>query len=384
LTPATDHDLLRSWLGLPPGPWPPDHYALLGLRPGEADPAAVEPRVLDRMDTLRRHQLLHPELVTEGMNRLAQALICLSAPAAKAAYDAELGLPRARPAAATAPPRPPALPQPTPADGPVAPFDDDVFSDDATAEPPSDATQVIEVRFEPGLLPPGAPPPSPDLPPVPPGALVVALPFEVVEEEPPAAPLPYEVVPDAEPPPRVERGPPLPLPPPTDRRDRAARRWVYTRLALIRRGIRAWDRLRPVLADPQEPFDRPGRVLLLLEAVREVRPLLPRLRGVVGGPGEPGAAVAAVIGRPLLLDAVRSLLPDQRQAVAIDWRRGDVELRREYRRLRALSRAGRELPAGPRGSRVLARWAWETPELVLVALAAAALLVALVRGVAGL
>ena len=33
----------------------------------------------DRMERLRGYQLLHPELVTEGMNRLAQALICLTA-----------------------------------------------------------------------------------------------------------------------------------------------------------------------------------------------------------------------------------------------------------------------------------------------------------------
>ncbi|MBY0514997.1 MAG: hypothetical protein K2P78_13910, partial [Gemmataceae bacterium] len=86
-----DHNQVRSWLGLPPGPWPPDHYTLLGLPAGRADPAAVEPVVLDRMDRLRPHQLLHPELVTEGMNRLAQALIALTDPAEKAAYDAEFG-----------------------------------------------------------------------------------------------------------------------------------------------------------------------------------------------------------------------------------------------------------------------------------------------------
>ena len=28
-----DHDLICSWLGLPPRTWPPDHYRLLGLEP---------------------------------------------------------------------------------------------------------------------------------------------------------------------------------------------------------------------------------------------------------------------------------------------------------------------------------------------------------------
>src|SRR5207249_1507061 len=139
---------------------------------------------------------------------------------------------------------------------------------------------------------------------------------------------------------------------------------------------RAWERLRPVLADPREPFDRPARVLLLLEAAHEVRPLLPQLRGLVGGAGGPGGTVAAVVSRPLLLDALRSLLPDQRQAVAIDWRRGQVELQREYRRLRALSRAGRDPRTGPTVARVLARWVAATPEVILVVLAAAAVFVA--------
>jgi hypothetical protein len=119
----------------------------------------------------------------------------------------------------------------------------------------------------------------------------------------------------------------------------------------------------------------------LLEAVREVRAVLPPLRGLVGGPGEPGGLVAAAVTRPLALDLFRILLPDQRQAVAIDWRRGQAELQREYRRLRDLVR--RPGPPGPRGSRVLLRWVAETPELVLVVLAAAALLVALVRGLGG-
>jgi hypothetical protein len=87
------------------------------------------------------------------------------------------------------------------------------------------------------------------------------------------------------------------------------------------------------------------------------------------------------VTRPLALDLFRVLLPAQRQAVAIDWRRGQAELQREYRRLRELVR--RPGPLGPRGSRVLLRWVAETPELVLVVLAAAALFVALVRGLGG-
>src|SRR5437763_2442544 len=87
---AMSNALICAALGVRPDQWPPDHYALLGLPPGEVDLAAVEGRVLDRMERLRRYQLAHPDAVTDAMNRLAQALVCLTDPAAKAAYDATL------------------------------------------------------------------------------------------------------------------------------------------------------------------------------------------------------------------------------------------------------------------------------------------------------
>lgn len=85
------HPLICSVLRVAPDQWPPDHYALLGISPGPVDPSEVEECVLERMELLRRYQLVHPEAVTEAMNRLAQALVCLSDPDAKAEYDAGLG-----------------------------------------------------------------------------------------------------------------------------------------------------------------------------------------------------------------------------------------------------------------------------------------------------
>src|SRR5688500_9952169 len=84
------HDLIRSWLGLPAGAWPPDHYQLLGLRPGETDVALIEQRARQRLDKVRCYQLAHPEQATEALNRLAQAYVCLTEPAAKRRYDAGL------------------------------------------------------------------------------------------------------------------------------------------------------------------------------------------------------------------------------------------------------------------------------------------------------
>src|SRR6266852_5821286 len=85
-----DRELIRSWLQLPPGDWPPDHYTLLGLRPGPVEVARVEQQVHERMQQLRCYQLTHPELATEAMNYLAQALVCLTNPDTKKAYDQEL------------------------------------------------------------------------------------------------------------------------------------------------------------------------------------------------------------------------------------------------------------------------------------------------------
>src|SRR5262245_12031578 len=91
------------------------------------------------MDRLRAHQLLHPDAVTEGMNRLAQALVCLTDPVARAAYDRTHGFA-------------PAVPfeivedEPLPASGP---------EDTRIGELPT------EVPFEPGMWPPGQAPKMP-------------------------------------------------------------------------------------------------------------------------------------------------------------------------------------------------------------------------------
>ena len=69
-------DLLRSWLDLPPGTWPPVDRELLGV--GATTPAQAERRAMQLMSRLRPHQLLHPDLVTEGMNRLAQAMLSVA------------------------------------------------------------------------------------------------------------------------------------------------------------------------------------------------------------------------------------------------------------------------------------------------------------------
>lgn len=93
------HPLIFSCLQLSSDHWPPDHYTLLGLEPGEVEAGRIEQCVQERMEKLRRYQLTHAEHVTEAMNRLAQAFVCLTDPVAKKAYDAKLSpQPAKRPA----------------------------------------------------------------------------------------------------------------------------------------------------------------------------------------------------------------------------------------------------------------------------------------------
>jgi hypothetical protein len=347
---------LQSWLGLASGPWPPDHYTLLGLPYGSCDPALVEPRVLDRMAKLRPHQLLHPELVTVGMNRLAQALVCLTDPSARTAYDAEIGIPMVQSdavgsnAQATRP-VPPPLPTPTFEVVSAFPLGNE---DDAA---PSDVTQVLEVPFTAGLAPP----------------VPIVLPYVVVEPQPP---LPaFEVVAE----PAVEAG--IVLPVVLDWQP-ASRRELYARLTVLRRVMGGWQKLKPALADPQEQLNRPLSALHFLEAVVELRPLLHSRFPLVGQSGRPGGIVAALLCQPPSLHTFRSLLPDQRRVVAQDWLAGEAELQREHRRLRELSRWGRRRRPRLRRrnwfTRTLA-WAIRTPESLLLVVGLAIMLAAGIR-----
>src|SRR5436190_4087968 len=97
------NEKLRSWLNIPSGPWPPDYYALIGLKPGPTPPDEIESRILERLELLRRYQLPHPDEATEGMNLLAQALDTLTDPEARRKYDRTLGL---KPVTRIDPPQP--------------------------------------------------------------------------------------------------------------------------------------------------------------------------------------------------------------------------------------------------------------------------------------
>jgi hypothetical protein len=265
-----DTNLLRSWLDLPPGPWPPEDRALLGLPAGPVDAADAERRALALMGRLRPHQLVHPELVTEGMNRLAQALLAVTA-------------------SASPPPQP----------APTVPVQVDY---NTNLEPPAVAASVGPEPVAPVVLESVADAAEPSPPPV------LALPRAEVlkpsaERRPTPPPVPLTVSP----------APDFVGPRPEDRRA------AYRELAGLRNLLRAWDRLRPTLADPSAGLATPGEVFEFLEGVCAVRDAAIHPGLDPGLVRETAPLVVAVIRQPLPLAVFRSLVPAQRQALARDW-----------------------------------------------------------------
>src|SRR5262245_47126193 len=212
---------LRNWLELPDGRWPPDHYALLGLKPGEGSPEQVEERALDRMERLRRYQLPYPEEVTEGMNRLAQALDCLCDPEERRRYDTTLGLATV---AVVAPPEP-------------------------------ELPDVLELADEPDEPEPRpAPPPllrrRPKSRPAPDNEAIT-----LRDEAPPELP---EAIGLERPRKRRRRGDEDP--------DRRERRKTYAELARLRKLLRAWLKVATHLTDPEEMYTSRTNAVALLNA----------------------------------------------------------------------------------------------------------------------
>lgn len=330
-----DTDLLRSWLDLPPGRWPPADRELLGVE--AVTPAQAERRAMQLMSRLRPHQLLHPDLVTEGMTRLAQAMLSVAShrPAVPAAAPARVPSGRGSLPATVVMPKPsfdaidlapaqppPNRPQPTaPTVTPPAPvvFDAEVVDDEPDAPIPF-------ARFEQLEAPPAA----------------RGVPNPVAEFEP---------VPEVTP-------PDLPLPPGLSGE---SRRQVYRQVAALRALLRAWAGLRTFCGNPTEDCDTPGRVYALLEVVgqfhaalrhpgcdvEELAPLAPR--------------VFAVFRQPLPLSVLRLLSLPQRRLLARDWALGqsqlagrEIALRNSLRRTRPggtiaqhLRAAGRFLATRP-------------------------------------
>ncbi|HEX3150439.1 MAG TPA: hypothetical protein VHR66_20340 [Gemmataceae bacterium] len=341
---------LRAWLKLPDGPWPPDHYALIGLPIGKGSPEEIEGRILERLELLRRYQLPHPDEATEGMNLLAQALDTLTDPDSRRAYDRSIGL------KVVTKVEPPPLPA------------DDVLS---TLFPGVPTLEPAESE---------APTPEPNLP------EVILLPLDDdepdVDDEPLVLPpATMELVPDAilmPVPPPVAR---IETETPTSTRPKSPRREMYADLARVRKVLRVFERARPYLTDADRTFTRRTDALALMGCLAELRPLLHTVPDLIAGPKRPGNLVAALARQRLLFDTFRSLLPDQRDALARDFRAAHYRLAAYYDDLRDEVRRRTEKDWTRSVLNPLLRYIADHPEWIVLPFALLALAIAVIRSV---
>jgi hypothetical protein len=320
--------LLLQWLGLPPGPWPPDDRTLLGLPPGKIDPTAAELRALALMEKLRPHQLVNPDLVTEGMNRLAQALIAATA-APAAPFFPEVSL-------EPDPPPKPARQKPTTEAGPKI-LDAEVVQ---TAE----IVDAEVVRVAPNAR-----------------RIAKAVPVAPAEVSPDPLPIPTELptIPD--------------VPPPPDRRA------AYRELAALRAFRRAWDTVRPSIGVASNPLLTPADVCELIEGVATVRAALRQKHLPPLEADGPGKAVRGVVLHPLPLGVMRELIPTQRQALAWDWANGDAVIRQRSAGIRAALKRSRPPRRFRQKFASARRWVGRNPECWLALATALGLVAAGVR-----
>jgi hypothetical protein len=337
------HDLIRAWLGLPPGEWPPDHYSLLGLQPGEADPAHMEQTVHARLDSVRRYQLIHPEEATEAMNRLAQAFVCLTDPEAKRAYDETLFGTPAEPEVV----EPSALDEPPEAYDPLAWLYNPASLEGEASPGPAPGPVESQASVEPVAV---APPPQP----------VNAAP-PVVASVPPADP-------------GVEAARSQPA-----RRGLGTKRALYHRIVATRGLLHAWERSGKYLAPTKRRLTRRSEAVDLLRQLTEVRSQLEAFPPVLGRAGQPGYLVTSLARQQLIVPTFQSLLPDQREALSRDWHAGHKLLAAHRDYLRQELRALRRRSPPVRLIRAVRASLNDNPGIVLAILAGLAIVITLIR-----
>jgi hypothetical protein len=292
-----DCQLICQWLGLPATAWPPDYYVLLGLPPGEGDTARIEQHAHERLARLRCYQITHPEQATEAMNRLAQAMVCLTDPDSKRRYDAGLGLRGNGKHQAT--------PQEQQAPGAAAALDW------AKTPPPvrvPTASEAAQAAVAPPAMP--APVPPPVAPLVGAAPLLLAAPSDASGVLPPIvlSALPADPVLEAA---RSS---------PEARRGLGTRRALLERLLVTRELMRLWDQVGRYLARPKRRLAKPAEDGdLTRRLTRMDRQLLdfPRL---LGQAGQPGYRVVMLAREEHVAEAFKALGPDERETLALDWK----------------------------------------------------------------
>jgi hypothetical protein len=340
-TETMNHDLIRAWLDLPAGAWPPEPHALLGLPPGEADVHLIEQRVHERMDKVRRYQLTHPELATEAMNCLARALVTLTE--------------KQRPAAA---------PAPAPA---VEPAPVVVAVTEAPPPPVRRSGDPIGWLFGTPTAPVAQ---QQDWATTPPPARVPATPAT-------AEPMTAVTAPVA---PSTESSDRLVLVAQSSsvaRRGLGTKRALYNRIALTRRLLQAWARAGRYLSEPEDRIARPQDATDLRRQLDQIRLLLKEFPPLLGHASQPGYHILTLARQPEAVPTYKKLAPGQREVLARDWQAGNKVLQAHRAFLRQEVRALRRGSAVRRATRAAGSLVSEHLARILLSLGLLALCLAL-------
>jgi hypothetical protein len=347
-SPTLDVGVIRTWLGLGPGLWPPDHYALLGLPPCECCLERIEQSVHERFVRIRPYQLSHPAQATEAMTRLAKALDCLTDPKRKLEYDRATfpGLP-SQPLVPTA-----RVPTTIDHDTAETPLPAEVLDQDwwakggsqpawSAAGMPPPVRAAAEAGFAPEVAVDSASPPpvrsgtavANQLPPV--RWQVITPPPSSVAVESPAVAVAA--------PPAVAAG--APAAPPTAgesstvvlsdsgklramylsaaaMREVGTRRDVYERLLWVRRLLRAWSRMGKYVHKQKRQLAKPGEDADFTRCLQVLDDLVQEVPNVIGQPGQPGYRLLSLAQREPVAVTFKGLDETQREALSLDWLAG--------------------------------------------------------------
>lgn len=352
------HELICSWLGLPPENWPPDHYALLGLPVGEGDVQKVEEHVHERLMKVRQYQLSHPDQATEAMNRLAQAFTCLTDPETKRAYDASLLSPHA--AFVEEPPPVISVDEPDPLAWLFGPWNEltaEPFPDPAQ-EFPAPSLQVQDWSKAP-------PPPRVAVRPEAPatagnGAAAVTAPAAQYQVAAPADHV-METARESRP----------------ARRGLGTKRALYYRLVNTRRLLWHWQQVGRYLGYPERRLTRLTEATELTRHLAAILEALPSFPPLLGRAGQPGYLVIVLARQQLIVPTFRSLKREQREVLAQHWRDGFKLLTVHRDFLRGELKAMRRKGLVGQTVRAVRATISDQPEAILLLIALVALNVAL-------
>jgi hypothetical protein len=288
--------IICNWLGITD--WPPDHYAMLGLKPGEKDAASIEQKVHERMARLRCYQLSHPEEATEGMNRLAQAFISLTE-----------ALSKPRPAEKEVEKRVAIKPsKPSPSETQQLKASGKKTSVDwKNTPPPVRSSKASQVPVE-------ATTPFPEMP--------LKL---VTSEKPISEPVAQPIDPIIA----------------LAHESQEARRGLGTlpalieRINLTRKLILAWNQAGKFLNNCDRKLTRPAEESELTRRLNKIFELTAEYPKIVGHPGQPGYRVVAMARLEMTAQMFKMLDGNQRLDLARDWESGYRVLLSHRRYLRS-------------------------------------------------